>query len=197
MSDRKKYFKQYYIENREKILKYHRKWRKNNPNHNEQWRKDNPEKEKERCKKWYRDNRETELKKDKEWREKNPEIRRKWQRKNRRKLSEYQKRYLKTEKGKANIQRKNFKRWTTMKKVINTLTSQEWLDILKKHNYKCAYCGIKFDLFCLPTRDHKIPISKGGDNVKENIVPACRPCNSRKNNKQKGVITCGIGSSEL
>ena len=35
----------------------------------------------------------------------------------------------------------------------------------------------------MPTRDHIIPISKGGNNVKENIVPAYRSCNSKKHNK--------------
>jgi len=48
---------------------------------------------------------------------------------------------------------------------------------------KCAYCGIDFDENNLPTRDHIIPISKGGDNTKENVIPACRICNAKKGNK--------------
>ena len=70
-----------------------------------------------------------------------------------------------------------------MEEIINTLTSNEWLGILKKYYWRCAYCGKEFDLFNRPTRDHIIPISKGGDNVKENIVPACKSCNSKKYNK--------------
>jgi len=28
--------------------------------------------------------------------------------------------------------------------------------------------------------DHRIPLSRGGSNFIDNIVPACRPCNLRK-----------------
>lgn len=70
-----------------------------------------------------------------------------------------------------------------MENIINTLTSEEWLNILKKYNYKCAYCGTEFDENILPEKDHIIPISKGGNNTKENIVPACRSCNAKKGSK--------------
>ena len=89
--------------------------------------------------------------------------------------------YVESEKGRANNQRGHFKRRANEKNTVNTLTAQEWLDILEEYNYRCAYCGIEFDCETLPTKDHIIPVSKGGDNVKENIVPACRSCNSRKN----------------
>lgn len=39
----------------------------------------------------------------------------------------------------------------------------------------CHYCGGQ-----ATSRDHKRPISKGGKNNPENIVPACGPCNQRK-----------------
>jgi 5-methylcytosine-specific restriction endonuclease McrA len=66
---------------------------------------------------------------------------------------------------------------------INTLTNEEWLNILKEFKYKCAYCGIEFDENILPEKDHIIPRSKGGYNIKENIIPSCRYCNSKKHNK--------------
>lgn len=57
-------------------------------------------------------------------------------------------------------------------------TEAEWQEVLAKHDHKCA-CGATEDL----TRDHIIPISKGGTNFIENIQPLCRSCNSRKSNK--------------
>ena len=56
------------------------------------------------------------------------------------------------------------------------LTNQEWDEILRKHNFRCAYCGLKGNM----TIDHVIPISKGGQHLVNNIVPACVECNSRK-----------------
>lgn len=64
------------------------------------------------------------------------------------------------------------------KEAPNTLTKNEWVEILEKYNYKCAYCGEKNKLEV----DHIIPVSKGGGTTKENVVPACRSCNSRKGN---------------
>lgn len=81
-----------------------------------------------------------------------------------------------------------------LENVINTLTAKEWIDILKEYKFKCAYCGKEFNLFDRPTRDHVIPISKGGHNTKENVVPACGSCNSKKHDKlliKKGGEKCG------
>lgn len=39
----------------------------------------------------------------------------------------------------------------------------------------CCYCGAP-----ATTLDHFIPISRGGENVPGNLVPACKSCNSRK-----------------
>lgn len=60
-----------------------------------------------------------------------------------------------------------------------TLTLEEWEDIKKQFEYKCAYCGQPRKL----TQDHFIPVSKGGGLTKENIVPACLSCNGRKIDK--------------
>src|SRR6267142_504623 len=40
----------------------------------------------------------------------------------------------------------------------------------------CRYCGSGAD-----TKDHIVPKRFGGDDAAENIVPACRTCNCRKN----------------
>ena len=43
----------------------------------------------------------------------------------------------------------------------------------------CLYCGKEYGRHSL-TRDHVMPISKGGRDVWENVVCACFHCNSRK-----------------
>lgn len=98
-------------------------------------------------------------------------------------IKKQQKKYSKTDAGKASNQRIKSKRRAREKNIINTLTSQEWLDILEEYNYVCAYCGVEFNCELLPTKDHIIPIIKGGNNTKENIIPACQSCNSMKGSK--------------
>jgi 5-methylcytosine-specific restriction endonuclease McrA len=46
----------------------------------------------------------------------------------------------------------------------------------------CMYCGHEFSRPSL-TRDHVLPVSKGGRDVWENVVAACFHCNSRKGNR--------------
>lgn len=43
----------------------------------------------------------------------------------------------------------------------------------------CHYCEKKFAAGEL-TLDHIVPIARGGESVKNNIVPACRECNQKK-----------------
>ena len=46
----------------------------------------------------------------------------------------------------------------------------------------CMYCGQEFNRPNL-TRDHVMPVSRGGRDVWENVVAACFHCNSRKGNR--------------
>lgn len=51
--------------------------------------------------------------------------------------------------------------------------------LARRDAYLCMYCGQKFPLSQL-TRDHVLPKSRGGRDVYENLVAACKPCNNRK-----------------
>lgn len=53
--------------------------------------------------------------------------------------------------------------------------------IFNKFDYHCAYCG-GFLTATSETLDHFIPISKGGNNEFDNLLPACRWCNVEKTN---------------
>jgi 5-methylcytosine-specific restriction endonuclease McrA len=66
-------------------------------------------------------------------------------------------------------------------------SEQEWRELLRIYNYKCAKCGSTSDL----TRDHKIPLSKGGTDNIDNITPLCRSCNSIKHT-QTWFPTCKV-----
>jgi 5-methylcytosine-specific restriction endonuclease McrA len=60
------------------------------------------------------------------------------------------------------------------------LTDKEWDETILYFNYSCAYCGNDDKL----TYDHVIPFSKGGSFTKQNIIPACKHCNSSKNDNE-------------
>jgi len=55
-------------------------------------------------------------------------------------------------------------------------------NILDHYGYKCCYCGHKFTSKEL-NFDHVVPKSKGGKTNWENIVAACYPCNSKKDDR--------------
>lgn len=56
------------------------------------------------------------------------------------------------------------------------ITPAEWAEIKRRFAGRCAYCGCTARL----TKDHVLPLAEGGAHAAANIVPACRPCNSRK-----------------
>lgn len=92
-------------------------------------------------------------------------------------------RFEKTELGRAAAKRRSNARRAREREIENTLTAGEWQGILDYYGNACVYCGICFSSEVPPTQDHVIPISRGGHNILENVVPACRPCNSRKGNR--------------
>lgn len=60
------------------------------------------------------------------------------------------------------------------------LTVEEWTQILKAYEYRCAYCGQEEEKL---QQDHVIPLSRGGSHTASNIVPACKSCNASKNDR--------------
>lgn len=60
-----------------------------------------------------------------------------------------------------------------------SLLESEWNENLMQFDNSCAYCGAKGKM----TRDHIVPLSKGGGYSKNNIVPCCTSCNSKKHNR--------------
>lgn len=126
---------------------------------------------------------------------------------NRTKIAEWQKMYHKANKAKVSMQRRlyyesnktkiserfrswqlnnpdkvrqlNQKRKARKEALPNSLTIQEWNVTKERFNNCCAYCGEEKQL----TQDHFHPLGKGGEYTKDNIIPACKSCNSSKCDK--------------
>ncbi len=112
---------------------------------------------------------------------------------NKRKTLEYATEYRRTNKDSINLKRSEYAK-TDAGKVLDrrhdcrrraarksaTVNGQhshgEWLEVLKRFNHQCAICGSTEQI----TQDHIIPITKGGNDSKDNLQPLCRRCNSAK-----------------
>ncbi len=176
-SPRKEVSRIYYLKYRDEILKRVSRYR--DKNRKELRRRD---------RKKYKDNA--------EFRQRCKEYQKVYRKANREKLLAYQRIYtkqpwmlkhhnawkrkwLKTPKGKLKNQRSAYQRRSILGKMVGTHTVEEWDQILNKFGGRCAYCKKKKKL----TKDHVIPLSKGGTNYISNLQPLCRPCNSRKKDK--------------
>ena len=62
------------------------------------------------------------------------------------------------------------------KHKVPTLTNSV---LFKRDQHLCMYCGHQFGNSKL-TRDHVMPVSRGGPNKWENVVAACVSCNHKK-----------------
>lgn len=68
------------------------------------------------------------------------------------------------------------RRYARQKNAVGNHTLEEWQELCKKHNNRCANCKEEKQL----TKDHIIPLSENGTDYISNIQPLCRNCNSRK-----------------
>ena len=64
-------------------------------------------------------------------------------------------------------------------RTIPPLTNRE---LFLRDAHLCMYCGGERHEYDL-TRDHVIPLSRGGNDRWSNVVTACRQCNTRKGNR--------------
>jgi hypothetical protein len=64
------------------------------------------------------------------------------------------------------------RQWNNIRKLMAPV-------VYKLHGRFCNYCGSTIKL----TIDHVMPLCRGGTNDLDNLVPACRACNSQKHTK--------------
>ncbi len=101
--------------------------------------------------------------------------------------SAYQSERQKTDRGKVACCVAKQKRRARKSILPDLFTAEEWQQCLLYWNNTCAYCGSSDRL----AMDHFIPLASRIElclgTVKENIVPACKHCNSSKRNKSPYV----------
>lgn len=57
-------------------------------------------------------------------------------------------------------------------------TERDWQQLVRRYR-GCAYCGSAAPV----TRDHVVPLSRGGSDFIGNILPACLSCNTSKKDR--------------
>jgi 5-methylcytosine-specific restriction endonuclease McrA len=65
--------------------------------------------------------------------------------------------------------------------------------LFARDDYRCQFCGKSQEALRTReylTRDHLVPLSRGGGNEWTNVITACSTCNTRKGNRL--VAECGM-----
>lgn len=176
--------KRHFDKNREKIREQQRlnaiKNRDIKKEYDKKYSEENKERITARQKKYYNDNFERIQQYHKE-RNADPEY--KARRREYRKTRKERDAYLFNEwrlKNTKRISTNKQRRHSRQKGLKSTFTHNEWLEAIDAFDGLCAYCGEDKEL----TRDHFIPVTSDGEFTVENIIPACRSCNSSKNNTE-------------
>lgn len=163
LEERRAYARRYYQAHAEARRAYQR-----------HYKKVHAEKRHAAARRRYAQNPEKFRKQAKYWREARPESMREKQRK---RQQRWYKKY--PEKNSAKNRQHRARKYGAAR---NDFTLAQWRTMKAHYGYRCIYCGIKTIAL---TQDHLTPLSQGGNHTVHNIVPACRRCNSRK---QDGAV---------
>lgn len=158
-----------------------KKVRKQSKEISSQYYQRNKEKIINRSKLYWNAHKEEKRQRDKLYKENHKEESKKYQKlyreEHREKANQYRKKYQREHKG---ITRRQWqKRRSLEKEIAATLTVSQWENIKSDFNNRCAYCGKESPL----EQEHFIPLTKGGEYTINNIIPACKSCNSGKKTK--------------
>lgn len=145
----------------------------------------NPEKNRERAREWARKNPERNRAKAAAWAKENPE-----------RMLEHSRAYYRKHRERANAATRRwrlahpeqsmnhvYRRLARKNQVPQTLTTKQWEACLSYFNGCCTYCGAQQSFWHVIEKEHYIPLTKSGGYTADNIIPACRECNSSKGNR--------------
>ena len=181
----KEFHKKYYKEHLDEAKENNKKYREENPEkvheNNVRYRKNNPDKIKETNRKYHEEHSDIVAARHKKFYKENSEEvksnRRNYYKDNSVKDREWHKQYAKDNPEKCRMN--NQKRRARKLLLPNTFIIGQWENAKSYFNNCCCYCGKELPL----EQEHFIPITKNGGFTKGNIIPACRSCNSSKNDK--------------
>ncbi len=66
--------------------------------------------------------------------------------------------------------------------LLNDVPALTNKNLFARDKHMCLYCG-DYLYDCELTRDHVVPVSRGGTDTRENVVTACRACNHYKDDR--------------
>ena len=95
--------------------------------------------------------------------------------------------WAKTPLGRLVRQAAEHRRQSLKRSLPVTLTHTDIAVALEWFGHACAYYGVVLYKYRTRTLDHVVPLSRRGPTTPCNIVPACRSCNSSKNDKDLKV----------
>jgi len=175
------YNKQYRKNNPDKVTELVKRWHKNNPDklakNFKRWQKTHPDKTSEISRLWRIENPEYGKKYRDDHKDKAIEYQSRWRISNKEKFAELVSKWQKNNKEKRKTYSERYR--TKKLKLPATLTQNQWESITHDFGYSCAYCGKEKPL----VQEHFIALSKGGEYTHNNIIPACKNCNSSKGAK--------------
>jgi len=132
------------------------------------WYATHRKQESERKKKFYRENPQLVLERVTSWRQRNPE--------------HYQALIKRNNGDRHYKSAAKCKRRARQHNASGCHSSTQWLARVGYHEWKCYYCKAELNDATL-TKDHRIPLVRGGTNWPANLVPACMRCNVRKHTR--------------
>lgn len=157
------------------------------------------------CKTCIAERRKTYYEKERQWRKDNKDIvskqRKKVRIKNKEQISKWKSDYYYRNKEQIAINDKEYyqenkevykmrtqKYRAKKEKLPCTLSIEEWNKILEDFNSSCAYCGMSENESLKEYKEklhqeHFVPLSKGGGYTHNNIIVACKGCNSSKGDR--------------